>query len=64
MSEVSEDVVLDEIRRAAFELRLTDPQEAVRVLRRAAGKKLRARRFGLSFDSGGPMNYLVAAVQA
>jgi tetratricopeptide (TPR) repeat protein len=28
--------VLDEIRRAAFELRRTDPQEAVRVLRRAA----------------------------
>lgn len=27
---------LDEIRRAAFELRQTDPQEAVRVLRRAA----------------------------
>ena len=28
--------VLDDIRRAAFELRQTDPQEAVRVLRRAA----------------------------
>ncbi|TMA27929.1 MAG: hypothetical protein E6J78_08150 [Deltaproteobacteria bacterium] len=28
--------VLDDIRRAAFELRRTDPQEAVRVLRRAA----------------------------
>src|SRR5438552_18848596 len=38
VNEVSEDAVLDEIRRAAFELRLTDPQEAVRVLRRAAGK--------------------------
>src|SRR4051812_37452761 len=30
--------VLDEIRHAALELRRTDPQEAVRVLRRAAGK--------------------------
>jgi tetratricopeptide (TPR) repeat protein len=28
--------VLDDIRRAAFELRRTDPQEAVRILRRAA----------------------------
>src|SRR5438067_7468768 len=28
--------VLDDIRHAAFELRQTDPQEAVRVLRRAA----------------------------
>src|SRR3954468_16580626 len=28
--------VLDEIRRAAFELRQTDPQEAVRILRKAA----------------------------
>src|SRR5207245_3884794 len=28
--------VLDDIRRAAFELRQTDPQEAVRILRRAA----------------------------
>src|SRR5437773_12336436 len=28
--------VLDDIRRAAFELRETNPQEAVRVLRRAA----------------------------
>jgi tetratricopeptide (TPR) repeat protein len=35
---MSNDAVLDEIRRAAFELRLTDPQEAVRVLRRAANK--------------------------
>ena len=30
--------VLDDIRQAAFELRLTDPQEAVRVLRRAAAQ--------------------------
>jgi tetratricopeptide (TPR) repeat protein len=30
--------VLDDIRRAAFELRGTDPQEAVRVLRRAAAE--------------------------
>ena len=30
--------VLDDIRRAAFELRQTDPQEAVRVLRRAAAE--------------------------
>ncbi len=30
--------VLDDIRRAAFELRATDPQEAVRVLRRAAAQ--------------------------
>ena len=28
--------VLDDIRRAAFELRQTDPQEAIRILRRAA----------------------------
>jgi hypothetical protein len=30
--------VLDDIRRAAFELRQTDPQEAVRVLRQAAAQ--------------------------
>ena len=30
--------VIDDIRRAAFELRQTDPQEAVRVLRRAAAE--------------------------
>jgi tetratricopeptide (TPR) repeat protein len=36
-SEVSEEV-LAEIRRAAFELRRTDPQEAVRVLRKAAAQ--------------------------
>src|SRR5437879_10300912 len=30
--------VLSDIRRAAFELRRTDPQEAVRVLRRAAAE--------------------------
>lgn len=35
---MSDDATLNEIRRAAFELRMTDPQEAVRVLRRAAGK--------------------------
>src|SRR5437868_13217797 len=30
--------VIDDIRQAAFELRRTDPQEAVRVLRRAAAQ--------------------------
>src|SRR6202048_436183 len=38
MSEELSEALLAEIRRAAFELRRTDPEEAVRVLRRIAGQ--------------------------
>jgi hypothetical protein len=38
MSEELPEALLAEIRRAAFELRRTDPEEAVRVLRRIAGQ--------------------------
>src|SRR5258708_940431 len=38
MSEELPDALLAEIRRAAFELRRTDPEEAVRVLRRIVGQ--------------------------